>query len=410
MKQRSTTPVSKGLVTKSALVAMAVLMVMAAPLSLMPKANADRFDDQINALQQQADQYQAQANQKQKQANTLANKLASLASQKQAIQTQVDVSQAKYDKLQRQIKDTEKKIADNKDALGTTMADLYIDGTISPLEMLASSQNIGDYVDKQTYQSSIRDTLTQTIDTIQKLKKQLEDDKVAVAKVLDKQKAQRNSLAAVEEQKQVLLAKTKGEEAAYQKQAASAQAKIASISAQQQSYYQSLVSNGISANSGVVGSFQYANLSPSNGGTGLGGGYPYAAIDYNSDDWGLYTRECVSYVAWALANRFHKSVAGFQGEGNAWEWALPHTKPNGQWNPTGSAMSYSGAHRVSYPQPGDAVILPPDSNFAPIGHAMIVESPPSGGWVHVSQFNMYGNHGYSTMDIKTSGVIFLRFP
>lgn len=397
MKQRSTTPVSTGIVTKSALVATAVVMVMATPLAIMQKVHADMYDDQINALQQQANQYQAQADAKQKQANTLANKLASLAKQKEAIQTQVNLSQAKYNKLQKQIKDTEKKIADNKDALGTTMADLYVDGTISPLEMLASSKNIGDYVDKQTYQTSIRDTLSSTIKEIQDLKASLEKDKASVKVVLDRQKAQRNSLAAVEGQKQALLAKTKGEEAAYQKQVSSAQSKIASISAQQQSYYQSLVSSGISADSGVVGSFQYANLSPSNGGTGLGGGYPYAAVDGGPDEWGLYTRECVSYVAWALANRFHKYVANFQGQGNAYQWPS-------------SAAAYSGAVRVDNPQPGDAVILPADAGFAPIGHAMIVESVSGGGWVHVSQFNMYGNHGYSTMDIKTSGVIFLRFP
>ncbi|HEY5695437.1 MAG TPA: hypothetical protein VIQ80_01230, partial [Candidatus Saccharimonadales bacterium] len=63
MKQRSTTPVSKGLVTRSALVAAAVLMVIAAPLSMTPRAYADKFDDQIKALQSEIDQYQVQAGQ-----------------------------------------------------------------------------------------------------------------------------------------------------------------------------------------------------------------------------------------------------------------------------------------------------------------------------------------------------------
>jgi hypothetical protein len=40
---------------------------------------------------------------------------------------------------------------------------------------------------------------------------------------------------------------------------------------------------------------------------------------------------------------------------------------------------------------------------------MIVESV-SGSDVFVSQYNMYGTGQYSTMWIKTSGVIFLRFP
>lgn len=394
MKRRSTTPVSIGIVTKSALVATAVLMVMAAPLATMQKVSADRYDDQINALRQQANQAQAQANQKQSEANTLAAKLQQLTDQKNAIQAQVNISQQQYDTLQQQIKDTQQKVADNKDALGTTMADLYVDGSISPLEMLASSKNIGDYVDKQTYQTSVRDTLSQTIKTIQDLQKKLEKSQQEVKTVLDKQTAQKNSLVAVEAQQQALLDQTKGEEAAYQQQVSSAQAQIAAVSAQQNSYYQSLIRRGGSVDSGVVGSFQYTNWS---GDMGCSGGYSYCgAPDSTVDAWGLYNRECVSYVAWALANRFHKYVANFNGQGNAYQWPS-------------SAPAYSGAYRVSDPQPGDAVILPADSGFAPIGHAMIVESV-SGGWVHVSQFNMYGTHGYSTMDIKTSGVIFLRFP
>jgi len=113
------------------------------------------------------------------------------------------------------------------------------------------------------------------------------------------------------------------------------------------------------------------------------------------DPWGLYNRECVSYVAWALVNRFNKYVGNFSGNGNAGDW-------------TWSAPRYSGAYRVSDPQPGDAVILPASASFAPVGHAMIVESV-NGGNVFVSQFNFYGTGQYSTMNISTSGVVFLRF-
>ena len=45
MKQRSTTPVSRGFAAKSVLVAAAILMAIAAPLSMMPRAKADKYDD-----------------------------------------------------------------------------------------------------------------------------------------------------------------------------------------------------------------------------------------------------------------------------------------------------------------------------------------------------------------------------
>jgi surface antigen len=103
----------------------------------------------------------------------------------------------------------------------------------------------------------------------------------------------------------------------------------------------------------------------------------------------------VSYVAWALEQRFGKYVANFNGQGNAMDWPS-------------SAPRFSGAYRVYSPQPGDAVILPASGNFAPIGHAMIVESV-SGNTMHVSQFNFYGTGEYSTMDVQNSGVVLLRF-
>lgn len=361
---------------------------------MVPKSYADQYDSQISSLQNQISQYQAQANSFAQQAQTLQAELDRLTLEKNAITAQIQLSQAQYDKLQQQIADTQKKIDQNRDALGEIIANMYIDDSVSPLEMLASSKSIGDYVDKQEYQSSIRDSLTSTITQIDALKTKLETDRTNVQKVLSQQKAQEASLAAKEAQRATLVEQTKGQEAAYQNLVAQNKAQLESVAAQQRAYYARLQASG-NVNSGVFGSFTYSNWS---GNMGCGSdGYPYCGgQDTYPDPWGLYNRECVSYVAWALSARFHKYVANFNGNGNA-----------GQW--TWSAPAYSGAVRVYDPQPGDAVILPPVPGFSAIGHAMIVESV-SGGTVHVSQYNFYGTGEYSTMDIGTSGVVFLRFP
>lgn len=396
MKQRSTTPALlavKGLTTKSILVAAAVVMAMAAPMSVMPRAHADQYDDKINALQAQVNQYKAQAGVLQTKIGSLQDAVNGLEAQKNAIQTQIDLNQTKIDQLNQQIDDTTKKIKDNKDALGTTIADMYVDDSISPLEMLASAKNIGDYVDKQSYQASVSDQLQQTITKINTLQASLTKDKTAVEAVLADQQVQKNSLVAAQQQQQSLLDETKGEEANYQQLVAASQQQLESVAAQQRAYYQSLIASSGGGSAGVVGSFQYTNWS---GNMGCSGGYSYCGPqDTSIDPWGLYNRECVSYVAWALQNRFHKSVGNFRGQGNAYQWPS-------------SAPAFSGAVRVYNPQPGDAVILPATSGFAPIGHAMIVESV-NGDWIHVSQYNFYGTGEYSTMDIKNSGIILLRF-
>jgi peptidoglycan hydrolase CwlO-like protein len=379
-------------------------MSIATPLAMMPRAHADMYDDQINALQSKVNQYKQQAGALQVQIGSLQAAVNELEVQKNIIQTQIDLNQAKYEQLQQQIKDTEKKIADNKAALGEILADIKVGDSITPLEMLASSNNVADYVDKQSYRSSASDTLKSMIDKIKQLKIDLDKAKVDTEKVLADQNVQKNALIANQQQQQVLLDQTRGEEAAYQSLIGAAQQQMSDASARQAAYYRSLQSSPGGGTAGVVGSFQYTNWSGNQG--ACGGGYGYSSVqgrnycsyghDAIVDEWQLYNRECVSYVAWALQYKFGKQVNGFRGQGNAMDWPR-------------SAPAYSGAVRVYNPQPGDAVILPASGGFAPIGHAMIVESV-NGDWMHVSQYNFYGTGEFSTMDVKNSGVVLLRFP
>jgi peptidoglycan hydrolase CwlO-like protein len=379
-------------------------MSIATPLAMMPRAHADMYDDQINALQSKVNQYKQQAGALQVQIGSLQAAVNELEVQKNIIQTQIDLNQTKYEQLQQQIKDTEKKIADNKAALGEILADIKVGDSITPLEMLASSNNVADYVDKQSYRSSASDTLKSMIDKIKQLKIDLDKAKADTEKVLADQNVQKNALIANQQQQQVLLDQTRGEEAAYQSLIGAAQQQMSDASARQAAYYRSLQSSPGGGTAGVVGSFQYTNWSGNQG--ACGGGYGYSPVqgrnycsfghDAIVDEWQLYNRECVSYVAWALQYRFNKQVNGFHGRGNAMDWPQ-------------SAPAYSNAYRVSSPQPGDVVVLPASGSFAPIGHVMIVESV-SGDWMHVSQYNFYGTGQYSTMDVKNSGVILLRFP
>lgn len=395
MKLRSTTPASLSFPAKAVLVVVSILVMFAVPIQLASKfVFADQYDNQINALNQQVSQYQSQANALDAKAQTLQTQVNALNAQISAIQAQINISQTKYDQLTTQIAATQKQIDGTKQSLGVILADMYVNGETTPIEMLASSNNISDYLDQQTYQSSIQDKLSSTLKEVQSLQAQLTKQQADVKTVLDQENSQKSQLAGEQAQQQQLLSQTQGQEAQYQQMVASAQAQIQSAAAAQRAYYASLLASG-GGGSGVAGSFQYRNWS---GNFGCSGGYPYcSAQDSQVDPWGLYNRECVSYVAWALSARFGKQVNNFAGEGNAYEWPS-------------SAPALSGAVRVYNPQPGDAVILPVDGSFAPIGHAMIVESVGSDGWIHVSQFNFYGTGEYSTMDIRNSGVIFLRFP
>jgi len=380
MKQRSTTPVSTSFTAKAVIVASVILMAIATPIQMSTVAKADRYDDQISAIQREVDQYQAAAQALSAQADTLQRELSRLSNEKAQLQAQIDLSQAKYDKLVSDIADTEKKIADNRKALGETMADLYIDGEVSPLEMLASSKNIGDYVDKQSYRESISEQLSKTIERIKELKKKLEADKLSVERVLEDQKNQRELLTSKENEQQKLINDTKGEEAAYQNLSSARNQDIANLRSAQ-----------AAENARAMRNLGFGSIPQ---GTPGGGGYPgawaSAPLDAYVDPWGLYTRECVSYVAWKVhsTGRF---VPHFGGAGNANQWP--------------STTAAYGIGSGSTPRAGAAAVW----NIGYYGHVMYVESVNGDGTITVSDYNLNWDGLYRHYTRSASGLTYVYF-
>ena len=390
MKQRSTTPVSKSFVAKASLVAAAVLMAISGPVQMGTVARADQFDDKINAIQKQVDGYQQEAARLQGEAQTLKATLGQLNAQKSAIQAQINLNQTKYEQLIAQIAATEKKIKDNQDALGETLANLYVDDDISPLEMLASSSNISEYLDKQEYRNSIRDTLSQKIGEIKQLKKDLDGQKTDVEKVLNDQRQRRTELAAKEAVQQKLLAETNNDEQVYQGMIRSSQDQIKKYQQAQQEL----------RNRAGIGSGSYVSV-------GGSGGYPWGPGVHNypcwtascADPWGLYYRECVSYVAWRLDNQGY-GVRHFNGNGHAYQWP-------------GTTSGYT-SQTSGVPHVGDAAILAAgEGGAAWTGHVMYVEEIYGDGSIRVSEYNWNGRGTYSERRFSPSEysiMTFISFP
>jgi peptidoglycan hydrolase CwlO-like protein len=406
MKLRSTTPASISLKSRVVLLVTMMIIALAAPIQLGSKVFADKYDDQINALQQQVNAYQSQTSVLAGQAATLQSAVAQIQSDMSAIQAQINLSQVKYNQLTIQIAETAQKIKDNQDALGQTLADLYVDDSISPLEMIAGSKNISEYLDKQTYRSSIKDQLTSTITTIKDLKTKLDTQKVDVKGVLDQQTTQKSALAAKQSEQQDLLTQTQGQEASYQQLINDNKAKIAAAAAAQAAAVASYGSKG-NANLGIgggggyigpspLGSFGYRNLTQNQ--SCPSGGYPYCgSLDSYADPYALYNRECVSYTAWAADKLYGKYVTSFSGYGMAYQFG-------------NTAKVLMGATVDNTPEIGSVAILPPLAGFAQVGHAMVViGTPTADGWVHVSQYNFGSTGMYSEMDVKVTGVVYVHF-
>jgi surface antigen len=344
-----------------------IMLLVALILALTPLQNtfADNFDEQISALKSQISDYQNQAAALKQQADTYQNAVNELSLQKSQIQAQIDLNTAKIAQLNQQIADAQAKMEQQKTLLGNNLVALYLDNSVSPLELLASSKSISDYIDKQEYRDTIREQLQDSIAQIKKLQAQLDADKKKTQEALADQQSQRDDLAAKEQAQAVLLAQTQGQEAAYQNQVTQANAQIASLRAQQ-----------AAANLKWGGNVTFEKA---------GGGYPAmwanAPLDAYVDDWGLYTRECVSFAAFKVA------VSGRYmpyGLGNAIQW------PSGA-RARGIAVDTS-------PQAGDVAIWP----VGYYGHAMVVYSVGGDGGIFIGEYNYDWTGRYSERIVSQS--------
>lgn len=351
---------------------MAVVMVLA-PLP----ASADRFDEQIRAIQNEISGYQAQAAQLAAQAQTLQIAVAQLSAQKAAIQAQVDLSQAKLDQLTQQIADNQAKLERQQQLLSKTLTQLYVDNKTTSVEVLASSKSIGDFVDKQEYRSTIRGRVLSAITTIKKIKAELVKQQTAVKQVLADQTAQRDLLAQKESEQAALLAETQGQEAAFQSVIGAKNAQVSQLLAQQRA-----------ANSRLGGV-------PSAGDPGHGG-YPgvwaNAPQDSIVDSWGFPNRECTSYAAWKV-HQAGLRMPVWSSNANAKQWTDRADDYGIPWDYTPTV------HSVAV------------STAGPYGHVAWVEAVNSDGTIYISQYNYYYNGwgNYTEMKISSSGLRFIHF-
>jgi len=370
---RTTTPVSKSLALKWGVALVAVIIVVVAGFMWVNRpVSADQYDDKIRALQADMSRYQAESDRLNAEATTLANALAQITNEKNALQSQVNLSQSQYDQLLVKIADTEKQILENQNALGSTLAGLYVDDDISPVEMLASSKDISEFLNKQEYRNSIKKELSSTINRVKDLKVQLSTQKAEVEKVLNEQKAARDSLAAKESEQASLVAQTRNDEAAYQGLVKNSAAGIAEAKAQQAALRARSNSTGgyVLVDSGSLSAYPwnssncamqgYMSTGGSNGNGGDGHGYG--------------CRQCVSYVAWKIAK---ETGVYYQNWGNGGQWAQ-------------SAISAGYKNLGSRPETGSIAVM-----WGNPGHVAWVEGvSPDGTKVTVSQYNYNYGAGY----------------
>ncbi len=381
--RQKTIQFSSRLVRRTAVIA--VLAVVATAGIMVPIVRADEFDAKIQALQGSNAQNQAAATNLQAQSNSYQDAINKLQAQIDGVQAQLNASQAQQADLEQQIIQKQADLDRQRALLSNDVKAMYVDGQMSSIEMLATSKNLSDFVDKEEYRNLVQKKIQDTLAAITKLQSELKIQKTQVDQLIENQKAQQAQLAANRQQQADLLAYTEAQKNQFNAQISSNNSQIGELRRQQ-----------------IIANARY-NIGPAGTGVNCGGGYPAKwcniGQDTSIDSWGMYNRECVSYTAFKvhqdfLAGRNNRDMPYWGGSGNA-----------NQWDENARA---AGIPVDSDPTPGSIAI----SNAGAYGHAMYVEqvSVINGQQaVYVSQYNASLDGRYSEGWRYTTGLVFLHF-
>lgn len=358
---------------------LAALGIVAVLLSVCLGANqaqAVDYDTQINTLKAQINQNQAAANQKRNEADTLQNKLDTINAQINAAQATLNLTKAQITKTNQDIEDQNRELNRQRDILKENLRIVYKQGEVTPLEIIASSKNLSDFIAQQEYFSAIKNRIEENLEKIDKIKKELDNKKAELTSLSAQQQGQVDSIATQQSEQASILAQTKGDEARYQQIVSDTKKQLTAAQAAQ------------------AASIAAASSNNSYGGTG---GYPWANAPWPNlmaDYWNFYQRQCTSYAVW----RFSAIHPG-HAIPTWWGTIVP---TNAKHFPARASVT-PGFSVSSTPRVGDIAIY----SAGEYGHAMIVESI-SGSSVRVSQYNAGWDGRYSESTWPITSLTFIH--
>lgn len=370
------------------LISATLVAVFAATVTVVPFARADQFDQQINQLKAENAQKQQVVETLQVEAVSLQDTISKLQTQIDGLLAQIAANRAKNDDLQRQITEAEIELAKQKKLLGENIKAMYLEGDISTIEMLASSKDLSDFIDKQQYRDSVKDKIKQTLDKITALKAQLKAQKEEIERLLREQEALQQQIALQKAEQDRLLGLNQSQQATVNKEIKDNQSRIADLKRQQ--VLENIRLFGAGTQPGVPGGGGYPWGNAYCVHTGQVGGDCYNYDWYFNgspwDAWGYSFRNCTSWVAYKLAM---DGKTGFTYLGNAKQW------PGGA-AARGFSVTYGSGARA-----GDAAVNP--NGY--YGHVMYVEAVLSDGRVVISDYNRLGDGLYRGPEGNNSGVL-----
>lgn len=335
--------------TPAVLAVISCVVIGAAPL-----VHADSLQQQIDNLNVQNAQASSALNSLQLQATSYQNAISLLQSQINAIQSAINANEAEQTNLQQEIVSDQAQIAQQKQLLSQDIESMYVNGQMTTLEMLATSNNLSSFVDAEAYRGAVQDKLQGLLTKIAQTEDELESQKTQLQQTLATTQKQQSSLSSDQSQQNSMLAMNQSQQASYNQQIQSNQSQIASLVAQQAAV------NGDYAQNVTVAP------SPGGGACNIGQGfadYPWcnAPFTFNSspnDPNGFPERQCTSFAYWYFTSVEGKSLTV---SGNAGQWWYTANQPVDQ-TPEVGAIGVEASNAAPH--------------YSAYGHVMIVLALP----------------------------------
>ena len=276
---------------------------------------------------------------------------------------------------------------------------MYVNGQMTTVEELATSQNLSAFVNAETYRNAVSNKIQDTLNTIAQLENQLQAHQAQVAAALAAQKVQQNELSSAEAQDSNLLAYNQRQQNQFNQQILSNQAEIVQLQAKIAELNMPSGSD-ITAEGTCGGGYPTTTQSTIIPGTYWGCNHPK---DNTADNWGMDNRECVSYAAFMvheeyLSGQVSHDMPNWGGVGDAYEWKTD--------------AESAGVPVDQSPKVGDIAIRLASGVSGDVGHAMYVagvgtlNGQPA---IYVQQYNADLKGDYSEGWRTSAGLYFLHF-
>lgn len=313
-------------------------------------------------------------------ASSISEAVAELQAQIEILQNQINESQRRIGELEKQIDEAEIELAKQKAILGKNIKAVYLEGQITTLEMLASSKDLSDFVDKEQYRNSVQEKIKKTLDKITKLKFKLRAQKEEIERYLKDQETAKEKVASQKSEQDRLLGLNQDQQNDLLSKIKNNSARVEELNRKQVEENRSSFGGNIPAGIPGGGGYKYGDavcLWPGYSDPPCreyDWGYPSASSPRNLfDEWGYGYRNCTSWAAFRVAQVKGYTPPGLTGLGHAKSWpyntsATVNSSPSG-----GVTVAISGG---TY------------------GHVRFVENVYGDGAVEVSDYNFGGDGIY----------------